>query len=101
MSKCRTYKCKAACCYNIALPVGMLTQFADKIVNAVIGTSPAPCNVEFPPSEYVSTSVSLMHNKCPFLRADYKCNIYEHRPHICRKFGDGSHPLLSCSYLKG
>lgn len=100
MSKCRTYKCKAACCYNIALPIGMLTQFADKVVNKLLSTESTPHNSEFPTSEYVSTSDNPMLNKCPFLRTDYKCNIYEHRPTICRKFGDGSHPLLTCKYIK-
>lgn len=100
MSKCRTHKCHAACCYNIALPIGMLSQFADKIVNEVIDTTPVPYNPEFPPSEYVSTSLNPQTNKCPFLRADYKCNIYEHRPLLCRRFGDGSHPLLTCRYIK-
>lgn len=100
MSKCRTHKCKAECCYNIALPMGMLTQFADKVVTPVISTEPMSFNPEFPPSEYVFTSHDIERNKCPFLRTDYKCNIYEHRPAICRKFGDGSHPLLTCQYIK-
>lgn len=78
----------------------MLTQFADKIVTPVISTEPIPYNPEFPPSEYVLTSDNLMLNKCPFLRADCKCNIYEHRPALCRRFGDGSHPLLTCHYIK-
>ncbi|WP_353851361.1 YkgJ family cysteine cluster protein [Muribaculum sp.] len=100
MKKCRTYKCKVACCYNIALPVGLLEQFADKVVNKVIATSPMPCNPEFPTSVAVETSDRIADNKCPFLRADYKCNIYEHRPLICRKFGDCSHPMLICRYMK-
>lgn len=100
MKKCRTYKCKAACCYNIALPIGLLEQFADKVVNKVIATSPMPVNPEFPPSVAVETSEKIADNKCPFLRADYKCNIYEHRPLICRKFGDCSHPMLICRYMK-
>lgn len=100
MKKCRTYKCKAACCYNIALPVGLLEQFADKVVNKVIATSPMPVNPEFPPPVAVETSEKIAKNKCPFLRADYKCNIYEYRPLICRKFGDCSHPMLICSYMK-
>lgn len=100
MSKCRTHKCHAACCYNIVLPIGMLQQFADKIVNKVIATSPMPYNPEFPPSEMVETSDNPASNKCPFLRVDYKCNIYEHRPLICRKFGEGEHPMLRCKYLK-
>lgn len=100
MSKCKTYKCKAACCYNIVLPIGMLEQYADKIVNKIIATSPMPYNPEFPPSEMVETSDNPADNKCPFLRFDYKCNIYEHRPLICRKFGEGGHPMLVCQYRK-
>lgn len=98
--KCRTYKCHAACCYNIVLPIGMLEQYADKIVNKVVATSPMPYNPEFPPSEMVGTSDNPPDNKCPFLRPDYKCNIYEHRPLICRKFGEGGHTMLVCQYRK-
>lgn len=98
--KCRTHKCKAACCYNIVLPIGILEQLADKIVNKVITTVPMPYNPEFPPSEMAETSRNPADNKCPFLRTDYKCNIYEHRPLICRKFGDGGHPMLICRYRK-
>ena len=98
--KCRLYKCKAACCYNIALPIGMLEEFADKVVNKVVRTTPMPFNPEFPPSVRVETSERTFDNKCPFLRADCKCNIYEHRPPICRMFGDGSHPLLTCDLIK-
>lgn len=100
MSKCRTHKCHAACCYNIVLPIGMLEQYADNIVNNVIATSPMPYNPGFPPSVAVRTAAKIADNKCPFLRTDYKCNIYEHRPLICRKFGSGEHPLLTCEYMK-
>lgn len=100
MSKCKVHKCHAACCYNIVLPVGMLEQFADKIVNKVISTGPMPFNPEFPLSVMVETSNSVRENKCPFLRQDYKCNIYAHRPLICRKFGTGGHPMLTCKYIK-
>lgn len=100
MSKCRTYKCHAACCYNIVLPCGMMERFADKIVTPVIYRSLLPVNPEFPPSEFVNTSFDSKNNKCPFLRKDCKCNIYEDRPDICRRFGDGSHPMLVCEFLK-
>lgn len=36
--------------------------------------------------------------RCAFLSADLSCAIYEHRPEICRKFGDESHPFLTCIY---
>ncbi len=98
--KCRINKCKATCCYNIVLPVGLLERFADKIVNNVEYTLEMPYNPEFPPSLMAWTSDDPSTNKCPFLRSDCKCNIYEDRPDICRRFGDGSHPMLTCQFLK-
>lgn len=98
--KCRIYKCKASCCHNLPLPVGILQHFADKIVTPVIATERLPFNPKFPLSDFVYTSFDPADNKCPFLRADYKCNIYEDRPLICRKFGDGSEPMLTCKFRK-
>lgn len=37
-------------------------------------------------------------NKCPFLKDDCTCNIYEYRPDVCRKFGQI--PQLPCKYIK-
>lgn len=38
--------------------------------------------------------------RCPFLDFDKDglayCKIYEHRPWICRVFGKGGHPFLTC-----
>lgn len=38
--------------------------------------------------------------RCPFLAYDENdlayCKIYEHRPEICRLFGKGGHPFLTC-----
>lgn len=101
MSKCRTHKCHAACCYNATLPVGFIDRFAKKIVNPVISQLKLPLSDNVPErSELVYTSFVCDDNKCPFLRADCKCNIYEHRPLICRKFGEGGHPMLICRYRK-
>lgn len=38
--------------------------------------------------------------KCPFLmEKDYLCVVYERRPDVCKKFGNGDpHPLLQCPY---
>jgi Fe-S-cluster containining protein len=37
---------------------------------------------------------------CPFLQYDIKglasCAIYENRPEVCRLFGRGGHPFLTC-----
>lgn len=48
------------------------------------------------------TDNDIEKNKCPFLREDCRCNIYEMRPHICRIFGDGKGSgLLNCEFRTG
>lgn len=98
--KCRLHKCRAACCMNIILPIGFLEIHEDKIVNKVIGSMPAPSHSELGAGVFVTTSHELINNKCPFLRGDYKCNVYEQRPQICRIFGVEDHPLMKCQYIK-
>lgn len=58
-----------------------LESFAGMIVNPVLYFVPL-CgrNVAF-------TAERMEDNKCLFLRHDFKCNIYENRPDVCRKFG--------------
>lgn len=89
--KCKLHKCKAGCCYNIAFKHGELERFSNKIVNPVIGFAP------FGVVRISITSWNLDNNKCPFLRSDFKCNIYEDRPDVCRKFGEIDE--LPCKYL--
>lgn len=45
------------------------------------------------------TNEDISENRCPFQRYDYKCNIYDRRPKICRMFGEGKHKYLQCGYL--
>lgn len=35
---------------------------------------------------------------CPFLSKDFRCTIYEDRPEVCKKFGDETEILMTCSY---
>lgn len=92
MKKCLLHKCNAHCCYNITFGHDELERFASQIVNPVIGFTP------FGGVKIVMTSWDLDKNKCPFLRADCKCNIYENRPDVCRKMGEI--PELPCKYFK-
>ena len=92
MKKCLLHKCDAHCCYNIAFEHGELERFQSRIVNPVLGFTP------FGGVRIAMTDWNLDKNKCPFLRSDRKCNIYENRPEICRKFGEI--PELPCEYLK-
>ena len=92
MKKCLLHKCDARCCYNIAFEHGELERFASMIVNPVIGFTPFGC------VRIAMTDMDLDKNKCPFLRSDRRCNIYENRPDVCRKFGEI--PELPCKFLK-
>ena len=92
MKKCRTYKCKARCCYNVPFEEGELDKYADKMVNPVLGVVPI-LGAMVP-----LTGASLEKNKCPFLRADFLCNIYENRPEVCRKMGEVD--KMKCEFYK-
>ncbi|MCR4847382.1 MAG: YkgJ family cysteine cluster protein [Bacteroidales bacterium] len=90
--KCRLNTCRACCCYNIPFMNGELERYKDKIVTPVLFTEPmGPAVVAF-------TAYDPMLNKCPFLRDDYKCNIYENRPEVCRQFGQIEE--LPCKFRK-
>ena len=90
--KCRTDKCHACCCYNIPFEKWELERFADKIVNPVLFTMPLGIGT------VAFTNEDPAKNKCPFLRADYKCNIYECRPEVCRLFG--TIDKMKCDFLE-
>lgn len=98
--KCRIHKCKAACCYNATLPLYFVDVHESKIINPIIGRKLLHPHPQLGYSEAITTNVDIDKNKCPFLRGDYKCNVYEYRPQICRIFGVEDHPLLKCQYIK-
>lgn len=95
MIKCDISKCKAQCCYNAPLPKSYLTALKNRIVNPVkeiiVMDDTKMC--------YPITDHNPDLNKCPFLTENCRCNIYDRRPPICRRFGDGSEPLLTCTFL--
>lgn len=101
--KCNIKRCKAACCYNVPLPKKILSVYRNKIVNPIIrildaGKSPKMENMEF---VLPLTGEGIENNKCPFLRADCRCNIYPNRPHLCRIFGEENvkdKEKLRCEY---
>lgn len=97
MSKCKTSKCNACCCYNIPFDQNELERFADKIVNPVQFVAPmGPGRHGF--AVVAFTDERVERNKCPFLRHDFKCNIYDNRPEVCRLFGEIDR--LPCKHLK-
>ena len=91
--KCQTDKCHASCCYNLPFDRHEHLAFKDRIVNPIIAVTPLDHQAAL-----VHTNPDPAKNRCPFLTSDYKCNIYEHRPDVCRKFGQIKE--LKCKYIK-
>jgi len=90
--KCQLHKCQARCCYNIPFENHELERFSSAIVNPVLFIAPLHgAMVAF-------TAPNYKDNKCPFLRKDFKCNIYDQRPEICHLFGEIKQ--LPCKFLK-
>lgn len=102
MKKCDISKCRAACCYNPPLPKGYLTALKNRIVRPILSIQDAGDTPELGGKCVVAiTDTNPLKNACPFLRTDCKCNIYDRRPVICRKFGTGEHRFLNCEFLTG
>lgn len=86
-SKCIN-KCKAACCGIVPIPVSIYEKHKHKANREVL-------------KENVFDDIIIPKTKdcvCPFLSDDFSCLIYEERPDICKKFGDESHLLMTCSF---
>ena len=105
--KCNVKLCKAACCYNVPLPKGYLSAYRKRIINPVLKIEKQPKEVGADVGlgrdiVLVITNEDISKNKCPFLREDCKCNIYDIRPHICRIFGTTPNVrFLNCEFLSG
>lgn len=98
--KCRVSKCRAHCCFNVPLPIGFMETYGENIVTPIIGRTTLPPHPDLGMCELVFTDMAFEKNRCPFLRKDYKCNVYEDRPQICHLFGEGDNSLLKCHYLE-
>lgn len=105
MSKCDISKCHASCCYNAPLPKKYIFALKNRIVNPVKeimvldNENMKNENMKNEIMCYPITDYDPEKNKCPFLTENCRCNIYDRRPPICRKFGNGTEPLLTCTYL--
>ncbi len=83
-------KCKAECCSDLTpLPKGLIDKHQEKVVN---------CSIEKKEVYNESVINTTGNGRCIFLREDMRCNIYDDRPELCRKFGDETHPMLFCSW---
>lgn len=90
---CPLEKCKASCCYNVPFPRGFLEDHKGDIVTpyrSVRKTNTYDVPITHPDWEQ---------NKCPFLKDDCKCNIYESRPAVCRMTGEDLR--IPCPFMEG
>ena len=83
MKKCNVKVCKSYCCYNVPFELNEAETYKDKIVNKILSTKYIGKGVVV----YITNEV-WKENKCPFLRKDCLCNIYENRPYICKRMGE-------------
>lgn len=81
--------CKGDCCGPIPLNEEFLEENENAIQRKVIGALPYGGKKIVPITES---------GNCPFLKEDYGCAVYDKRPYICKKFGDETDPLMTCSY---
>ena len=86
------------CCYNVPLPKSLLTSLKNRIVNEFNEVMELDSGL----SEKIKTVYAFTKDmKCPFLKQNNTCNIYDRRPKICREFGISDNKLLQCSILYG
>ncbi len=98
--KCDISKCKRACCSNVPIPKSYFTALKKRIIRHIIRFEGAGESPELGGHNVIAiTNEDISENRCPFQRYDYKCNIYDRRPKICRMFGEGKHKYLQCGYL--
>lgn len=107
---CYIPKCKAICCASAPIPKDTfdLFQLLGKAARKTIITYDAPLNNRYCKGAVIplTTPKALKYrgktrdgrnmwqvnlyaedNYCSFLDKNYKCNIYENRPPVCRNFG--------------
>lgn len=98
--KCDIKKCRGQCCMNVPIPKRYFTALKNRLVRPILRFEDEGDNPELGGHNVVAiTNEDIVENRCPFQRYDYRCNIYDRRPKICRMFGEGSHKYLQCGYL--
>lgn len=105
-TKCNTSKCHASCCYSVPMPKGFFSAFRKKVITPYKRLLEQEMTDDKGQRLYIPVvDEDFNKNKCPFLRDDYKCNIYDQRPWICRAFGTppkgNKSKFLQCGWLNG
>ena len=91
--KCPIETCHASCCYNVPFPLEFIKKYKRKVITQPKRTM----SIYGGRAEMYMTSEDIDENKCPFLRDDYKCNIYKNRPDVCRRMAVISR--MPCPFL--
>lgn len=82
--------CKGDCCGIVPIPKQTWVKHRGKIQRPVLGV------IKFAGDTVIPETKDAV---CPFLDSNYQCVIYNERPEVCAKFGDGTHPCLCCPFL--
>jgi Fe-S-cluster containining protein len=99
--ECKKYhcKCKADCCGVVPIPEKtwkdnqhLLQQKIEHLTELPVKRTALP-GVEIRELAFLPITKNF---KCPFLKKDLSCAIYDDRPEVCQKFGDETHSLLAC-----
>lgn len=86
-------RCRASCCGYVPIPIETYKKYPPLVYSDI---------QEFEGNDELTGRtggfvIVTQNNHCAYL-IDNLCTIYEHRPEVCRKFGDESHPNLFCPY---
>jgi len=89
-------KCKGDCCGIVPIPKQTWIKNRSKSQREIVEI------VKIAGDGVMSDTVipRTKNDVCPFLDKNYRCVIYDERPEVCRKFGDGTHPCLCCPFLE-
>lgn len=85
--------CKANCCGPMPMDRQfIMTHYGDTAPEITFSMKAVP--------ESAAVIPLVDDDRCIFMdRKKFSCRIYNDRPEMCMKFGDESHPLLSCPHM--
>jgi Fe-S-cluster containining protein len=84
--------CKGDCCGCIPLDKTLVKVFEKRQQRKVTQIVEWPNGTEIMPI--------TEDGMCVFLKPDYTCAIYDHRPEVCKLYGVTKHEDLQCPHLK-
>ena len=92
---CNIKKCKSICCGPVPIDKIVYQQTESLRQIKVIGER----EIQDPlGNDYIIPFTEKL--VCPYLNKDYRCEIYDIRPEVCKLFGNGKHKYLTCKFLK-